>query len=150
MSFLFFAKIKTIHQMAMIGRANVDILNSPKPSPATTIEETVVPIFAQMITPIAFESCNTPAPTNQRRMSETKLLLWSSAVAHVPVTIDLNAHLVYFCSILLSVFQPKTLIDSSNICIPKIRIPIPANNCRISNCSIKQQRKINKINFLYT
>ena len=136
MSFLFLAKIKIIHQIAMIGSAKADILNSPKPSHATTIEETVVPIFAPMITPIALDSWSTPAPTNQSKIKDTRLLLCSSAVARVPVTIDLKAHLVYLCKMLLSVLPPNTLIDSSKICIPKIRIPIPASNCRISNCSI--------------
>lgn len=85
------AKIKMMPPIAIIGNAKADIEKSPKPSCATMMEDTVVPILAPIIMPIAFVSCSTPAPTNHSKIRETRLLLWRRAVARVPVMIDLKA-----------------------------------------------------------
>ena len=109
----------------MIGIANAAILNSPNHSHATRSEETVVPIFAPIITQIPLLSAITPAPVNANTSSDTSELLCRSAVDQVPVKILLQGPLVYLCKIHLRLLPHRYLIACSNVCIPNNSRPIP-------------------------
>jgi len=86
-----------------------------------------------MITHIQFDSAITHAPVNASTSNDTRLLLWRSAVDHVPVKIELTGPLVYFPRIPLSLFPQRYLIACSNVCIQKIKIHIHARRSQILN-----------------
>jgi hypothetical protein len=86
----------SIPPTATIGMAKAEIENSPNHNKATYNAQSVVPILAPMMTPIAFGSAITPAPTNQRRSREIKLLLCNTDVTNDQVVTDLIAPWVYF------------------------------------------------------
>ena len=129
----FLRNIKAIPHIPISGKANAEILNDPNPNHAITTDDSVVPMFAQIITQIALYNCITPAPTNAIVINDTSELLCNSAVDRVPVKIELNALLVYFWMIVLSFLHPRKRIAFSNICIANNSIPIPATSSRILN-----------------
>ena len=106
-----------IHHTAMIGSASLLILNSPNPKYEINSDETVVPMLAQIITQIELYKANTQAQVNARTRRVTRLLLWSSAVATVPVATDENGQFVNFWSSHFTLFHQSTLIAVSKTLI---------------------------------
>lgn len=126
-------KMSANHPIAIIGKANADILKLPNHINAARRGSIGEPIFAPKINHIEFFNAKTPAPANAKIRSESKLLLCRILVVQNPVKIELRPLLVYFWMMSLSLFHQRNLIACSKIFIPKIRIPIPASSNQMLN-----------------
>lgn len=116
----------------------------------------VVPTFAPITTPSAFESPIIPAPTKPRVIIVTIVLLWKIHVCMIPVMILPTRVFVLLFKILFKVFFPISSIVCSKTIIPKRNIPIPHIRFQILIFSIthgkKEQNNVisyyNEISFL--
>ena len=91
--------IMIIPPIAIKGRANMEILNSPKPRYPTISHVAVDQMFAPTRTPTAFTNFIIPALTNQRVRRETSVLLLRIPVTMVPTNVAFQPLSVYCCKI---------------------------------------------------
>lgn len=112
----------------MRGRANIEMLNSPKPKYETIKPVTVDQIFAPTRIAIALTRDIIPELTKPSVSREIRVLLLSIAVTIVPVRVAFATVFVYFCKMTRSLVPHSFLSASSNISIPKRIIPSQANN----------------------
>lgn len=119
---------KILPPNAISGMANTPILNSCDHNAATMSPVAVEPIFAQTITPTAFNNAIDPVATNHKVKSEISVLLFNIPVMVIPVNTAFRHLSVYFCKIIRSFGHQSFLIASSNISSPKSTNPSPASN----------------------
>lgn len=117
--YLLLVKIMIIPPIAINGRANIDILNSPNHRYHTISPVAVDQILAPTSTPTALRSFIIPALTNPKVRREMSVLLLRIPVTIVPTSVAFRPLLVYFWRIMRSFGQPSFLMASSNISIPK-------------------------------